>query len=168
MENLSFQYPTWYILLCLALGLIYALGLYYKDKTFVEQYPNLHKILGVVRFLSVSLLAFLLLKPLLKSLFTETQKPVVVLAQDVSESVGAAFGEEALTTYQQDWNEMKSALEGKFEVKEYAFGSEVRQGVDFEMNDKVSNLSKVMSEIGDVLWQPKFGGRTAFNRWDLQ
>ena len=37
MENLSFQYPAWYLLLCIALGLAYALTLYYKDKTFVKQ-----------------------------------------------------------------------------------------------------------------------------------
>lgn len=157
MENLSFQYPAWYILLCLALGLAYALTLYYKDKTFVEQYPNLHKILGVIRFLSVSLLAILLLKPLLKSLFTDTQKPVVVMAQDVSESVGATFGEEGMATYQSDWNSLKSSLEEKFDIKEYAFGSEVRQEIDFEMNDKVSNLSKVMSDIGDVYGNQNLG-----------
>ncbi len=93
MENFSFQYPAWYLLLCVLLGLVYALSLYYKDKTFVDQHPNLHKILGVIRFLAVSLLAMLLLKPLLKSLFTETKKPVIVLAQDQSESVGAAFKE---------------------------------------------------------------------------
>ena len=157
MENLSFQYPAWYFLLCVALGLIYALGLYYKDRTFVEQYPNLHKILGVIRFLSITLLAFLLLKPLLKSLFTETKKPVVVLAQDHSESVGAAFGETELETYKAGWDDLKDQLEDKFELKEFAFGSEVREGVDFELTDKVSNISKVMSDIGDVYGNQNLG-----------
>lgn len=157
MENLSFQYPTWYILLCVVLGLLYALGLYYKDKTFVEQYPQLHKILGVLRFFAVTLLALLLLKPLLKSLFTETQKPVVVMAQDQSESVGAAFKNEELTTYQSGWESLKEQLSEKFDIKEYAFGSDVREGVDFEMGDKLSNLSNVMSEIGDVYGSQNLG-----------
>ncbi len=157
MENLSFQYPAWYFLLCVACGLVYALGLYYKDRTFVEQYPNLHKILGVVRFLAVTLLAFLLLKPLLKSLITETKKPVVVLAQDQSESVGTAFNEEGLAAYRASWEELKKNLGKKYEVKEYAFGSEVREGVDFEMNDKVSNLSKVISDIGDLYGNQNLG-----------
>ncbi len=157
MENLSFQYPAWYILLCVACGLVYALGLYYKDRTFVEQYPNLHKILGVVRFLAVTLLAFLLLKPLLKSLITETKKPVVVLAQDQSESIGTAFAEEGLAAYRTSWGGLKTNLEEKYEVKEYAFGSDVREGVDFELGDKISNLSKVISDIGDLYGNQNLG-----------
>ena len=157
MENLSFQYPAWYVLLCVALGLVYALSLYYKDRTFVEQYPNLHKILGVIRFLSVTLLALLLLKPLLKSLFTETKKPVVVLAQDQSESVGSVLGGEEKETYQANWNDLKGKLDEKFELKEYAFGSEVREGVDFAMSDKVSNISSAISNIGDVYGNQNLG-----------
>ncbi|HFA51699.1 MAG TPA: hypothetical protein ENJ95_22010 [Bacteroidetes bacterium] len=157
MENLSFQYPAWYLFLCAALGLAYALGLYFKDKTFVEQNPNLHKILGLLRFLTVTILATLLLKPLLKSLFTETKKPVVVLAQDESESVAAAFNEGELETYKTGWAELKANLEQKYEVKEYAFGSSVREGVDFELKDKVSNLSKIMADIGDLYGNQNLG-----------
>ena len=157
MENISFQYPAWYLLLCVALGLAYALTLYYKDKTFVEQHPNLHKILGVLRFLSVSILAMLLLKPLLKSLFTETKKPVVVMAQDQSESVGLAFKDGELATYQADWQALKGNLEEKFEVKEYAFGSEVREGTNFEMTDKVSNLSNIISDVSDLYGNQNLG-----------
>ncbi len=157
MENLSFQYPAWYLLLCVALGLAYALTLYYKDQTFVAQHPNLHKILGVFRFLTVSLLAILLLKPLLKSLFTETKKPVVVMAMDQSESVGTAFKEGELATFQADWQGLKDQLEEEFEVKEYAFGSEVREGVDFELTDKVSNISNVMTEVSDIYGNQNLG-----------
>jgi hypothetical protein len=157
MENLSFQYPAWYLLLCVALGLVYALTLYYKDKTFVEQHPNLHKILGVFRFVTVTLLAILLLKPLLKSIFTETKKPVIVLAQDQSESVGAAFKEGELATYQADWQGLKDQLGEKFDVKEYAFGSEVREGANFEMTDKVSNISKVISDVSDIYGNQNLG-----------
>lgn len=157
MENLSFQYPAWYLLLCVALGLVYALALYYKDRTFVEQHPNLHKILGVFRFVSVTLIAILLLKPLLKSIFTETKKPVIVLAQDQSESVGTAFKEGELATYETDWQGLKDQLSEKFDVKEYAFGSEVREGIDFDMTDKVSNISKVISDVGDIYGNQNLG-----------
>ncbi|MEM9991600.1 MAG: hypothetical protein AAF738_07530 [Bacteroidota bacterium] len=37
MNNITFQYPAWYLLLCLALGIIYAVLLYYRDRTFKEQ-----------------------------------------------------------------------------------------------------------------------------------
>jgi hypothetical protein len=150
MQNLTFQYPTWYLLLCIALGLGYALTLYFKDKTFAEQHPQLHKLLGVLRFLVVTLLAILLLEPLLKSLLTETKKPVVVLAQDESESVGAALSVQDLETYKANWAKMKDDLSAKYEVKEYGFGSEVREGTSFEMKDKISNISKLMTETTDL------------------
>ncbi len=157
MESLSFQYPTWYILLCGLLGLAYALTLYFRDKTFVEQWPNLHKILGVLRFLAVTLLAILLLQPLLKSLITDTKKPVVVLAQDQSESVGTVLKDAALDSYKQQWEALKDDLSQKYEVKEYAFGSEVREGANFEMTDKISNLSAVMQEVSDLYGNQNLG-----------
>ncbi len=157
MESLSFQYPSWYILLCVLLGLAYAMALYFKDKTFIEQSPWLNKGLGVIRFLAATLLAILLLQPLLKSLFTDTKKPVVVLAQDQSESVGEVLQGEVLENYQTAWQGLKDKLSEKYEVKEFAFGSEVREGVNFEMTDKISNLSSVVQEVSDLYGNQNLG-----------
>ena len=87
MTGLSFQYPAWFAIFCVALGAIYALGLYYKSKVFMEQANRLNWTLGILRFLAGSLLSLLLLSPVLKSLITETKKPVVILAQDASEFI---------------------------------------------------------------------------------
>ena len=88
MLDLSFQYPAWFLIFCVLLGLGYAMLLYYRDTTFREQAPRLSLGLGILRWLTVTILSALLLSPLLKSLLTETKKPIVVLAQD--ESVRAA------------------------------------------------------------------------------
>lgn len=157
MQNISLQYPAWYLLLCVALGIAYAMTLYFRDKTFAEQNPNLHKILGALRFLAVTLLAILLLQPLLKSLLTDTKKPVVVLAQDESESVGTVLTGQALEQYKASWEKLKNDLASKYEVKEYGFGSEVREGVTFEMKDKVSNISNVMKEVTDLYSNQNLG-----------
>lgn len=157
MESLSFQYPSWYLLLCILLGLAYSLGLYFRDKTFSEQFPWLRKALGLLRFLSATFLAILLLQPLLKSLLTETKKPVIVLAQDQSESVGTSLKGDALETYKSGWQRLKDQLSQKYEVKEYAFGSEVREGINFEMTDKISNLSKIITEASDLFGNQNLG-----------
>lgn len=157
MQNISLQYPAWYLLLCIALGLGYALTLYFKDKTFLEQHPQLHKFLGVLRFLAATLLAILLLQPLLKSLLTETKKPVVILAQDESESVGSVLSGEALEQYKTSWTALKDKLAKKYEVKEYSFGSEVREGVKFEMKDKISNISNMVKEVTDLYGNQNLG-----------
>ena len=149
MPNLSFQYPAWFLILCVALGLGYALLLYYRDTTFREQAPTLNRWLGLMRFLVVTIISALLLSPLLKSIRTETKKPVVVLAQDVSESVGTALQGQALDQYKQNWQTLRSGLADNYEVHELAFGDEVREGLDFAFNDKVSNLSQALREVYD-------------------
>lgn len=149
MPNLSFQYPAWFLILCALLGLGYALLLYYRDDTFREQAPRLSRWLGVLRWLTVTILSALLLSPLLKSVLTETKKPVVVLAQDASESVGSALQGQTLEQYKQNWQNLREALAGDYEVHELAFGDEVREGVDFKFEDKVSNLSEALRDVYD-------------------
>lgn len=150
MLNLSFQYPAWFLIFCVLLGLGYALLLYYRDTTFREQAPRLHLWLGVLRFLTVTILSALLLSPLLKSYFNETKKPVVVLAQDQSESTGLELKGEALERYKQDWGTLKDALAEDYEVHELAFGDQVREGVDFNFTDKVSNFSELLRGVYDL------------------
>lgn len=138
-------------------GLAYALGLYYRDRTFIEQRPHLHKILGVIRFLAATLLALLLLQPLLKSLLTQTKKPVVILAQDQSESLAQAFKEPQLKDYRSAWESLRQRLSEKYEVQEFAFGNQVRPGVDFEMKDKTSNLSDIFQFAADNFGNQNLG-----------
>lgn len=147
--QLTFQYPAWFLILCALLGFGYAALLYWRDTTFREQSPNLHRWLAVLRWLTVTLLSALLLAPLLKNLITETKKPVVVLAQDQSESVGAELRDQNLEQYKQNWQALRSALGDDYEVHELAFGDEVREGVDFNFTDKVSNLSQLMQDVYD-------------------
>lgn len=150
MLDLSFQYPAWFLLLCVLLGLGYAFLLYYRDTTFRDQAPRLHLWLGLLRFLTVTLLSALLLSPVLKSLLTETKKPVVVLAQDQSESTSADLQGTALETYKQNWQLLRDGLAENYEVHELSFGDQVREGVDFSFTDKVSNLSEMLKGVYDL------------------
>jgi len=157
MNNLSFPYPSWYILLCLLLGLVFAFVLYFKNKSFPEKTSTLSWVLGILRFLSIAAIAVLLLSPLLKSTLTETKKPVVVLAQDVSESILAEMSPDEKTKYQQDFTNLSTTLKEKYDVKEYAFGSEVREGIDFEFKDKASNISDFLGNVYDLYSNQNLG-----------
>ncbi len=157
MENLTFQYPTWYLLLCLGLGIGYALIVYLRDKTFLEEASWLKWIMAILRTLAVSLLAALLLSPLIKSLMTDTKKPIVVLAQDQSESVMSDMSEEELQTYKTNYANLKTTLSENYDLKEYAFGNEVREGVDFAFTDKVSNMSEVLKSMYDLYSNQNLG-----------
>src|SRR6187431_2377496 len=89
MIELITEKPAWYTILCILLGAAYAFALYYKDQSIPSESRWLKRALAVGRALLVSLLAFLLLTPLIKSFSREVEKPIVILAQDNSESIVA-------------------------------------------------------------------------------
>ncbi len=157
MSSISFQYPAWFSIFCVALGAAYALGLYYKNKTFLEQSNKLNWALGILRFLAVTLLSLLLLSPVLKSLVTETKKPIIVLAQDNSQSISAGMSKDNLDRYLQDFSNLKTSLSENYEVKEYTFGENVVESSDFKFGDKLSNLSAMIKNIYDLYSNQNLG-----------
>lgn len=157
MNNITFQYPSYYFIFCILAGLVYALVLYYRDRTFKEKSSWLNWLLGALRFLAVTSIATLLLSPLIKSVITETKKPVVILAQDVSESVGNTLDEAQNATYKAQFEQMRDNLAQQYEVKTYSFGNDVREGIDFEFKDKISNISEMLGKLYDMYSDQNLG-----------
>jgi hypothetical protein len=157
MESISFQYPAWYLILCFLLGLGFAVALYLRDKTFHEQSARLNWVLGLIRFLAVSFMAILLLAPLLKSLITETKKPVVVIAQDDSESIKASMDSVARMAYEEELRGLEEQLSEDFEVQSYSFGDAIKEGFSFQYADKVSNISEMLNEVYDLYSNQNLG-----------
>ncbi len=148
-SSLTFQYPAWFLIFCVLLGIGYAALLYYKSDSFKERSPNLHKWLAALRGLSISLISMLLLSPLLKNRITETKQPVVVIAQDASESMQVALNPAQLATYKNDLFQLRERLSEKYEVREVAFGDAPRDSLDFQFSDKVSNISEALGYVQD-------------------
>ena len=90
------DYPWYYTLLCLLLGVAYAWILY--RRTHLPR--GWRAVASVLRCAAVSAVAFMLLSPVVRHTATERQKPVVVVAEDVSLSVrlgaDSAFSADAL------------------------------------------------------------------------
>lgn len=86
--QLLLDYPWYYILFCLLAGAAYSFILYRKNSKQQDDIPGSWRLpLALLRFISVALIAFLLLAPLVKRHVNTHEKPIIVLAQDVSESV---------------------------------------------------------------------------------
>ncbi|MEL7421592.1 MAG: hypothetical protein AAFN81_01310, partial [Bacteroidota bacterium] len=115
MQGISFAYPTWLLIVCLLAGLAYALVLYFRDRRFKEAPSWLTTVLGIFRFLAVSTIAILLLSPILRSIENRSQKPVIVFAQDGSESVTAAWSSADSTAYIQDIQTLQNSLAEKYD-----------------------------------------------------
>lgn len=149
IDEISFQYPSWYITFCLLLGVVYALALYFKDNKFTESPRWSTWILGFLRFLAVSGIAILLLSPLVRSITEDIKQPIVVLAEDGSQSIIANLSDEEIEAKKQEINTISDQLSEKYEVKRLVIGDQIENGGVDSFGYKVTNLSESLEFIYD-------------------
>jgi hypothetical protein len=147
MESLSFSFPTWYILLCALLGAVLTAVLYVRSNTLQDQPQWIRALLAGLRFLSIFLISLFLLSPLLRSTQLDTQKPTVVIAQDVSESISTEWSGEDEAGYESQLRGFENELTGDYNVDVLSFGSSTRPEFDTSFSDKVTNISNALDLI---------------------
>ncbi|GAB4129337.1 MAG: hypothetical protein OHK0045_07240 [Raineya sp.] len=79
-----FTHSPWWIPVCVAVGVLYAGILYFRD-TFFEK--KIAYLLAFLRATCVAVISFLLLAPMLRSIRNDAEKPSVVIAIDNSLSI---------------------------------------------------------------------------------
>ncbi|HEY4798062.1 MAG TPA: hypothetical protein VII99_03195 [Bacteroidia bacterium] len=142
------DYPIWYFGLCLLAGIAYAFLLYRKENRFEETPRWVRMSLPVLRFLTVTLIAFFLLSPLLKNISTTMEKPLIVFAQDNSESVVAGKDSSFYKKeYSKSVNSLVSSLAEKFDTNNYSFGEKIRSGLSFGFKEKQTDIASLFDEI---------------------
>ncbi len=149
--NIVFEYPAWFLIFCVAAGALVAWFLYRRDKTFEGLNVWLVRGLAVLRFFAVTIIAILLLSPLLKTNFREVEKPIIVVAQDNSESI--VTGKDSAyyrNEYTGNFSKLVKQLSDKFEVKTYSFGYKVAENNSFEYNEKQTDITGLFTEINNI------------------
>jgi hypothetical protein len=141
--------PVWFVLLCILAGSVYAGLLYFRDKG--NDFNTLTtRILAVLRGVSVTLIAFLLLSPLLKSTSRYIEKPIVLLALDNSASI--ALGKDS-AFYKREfvgkYVKLADELSKKYEVQTYTFGDKISRGTNPTFAEKQTNIESLFNEIRD-------------------
>ena len=169
--NVIFQSSPWWILVCLLVGAAYAAIMYQpRPGLALPRFAGSGGTVGsgpvggfdkrttyglaALRFVVVSVLCFLLLNPLIRSLRTLTEKPKVVLAVDNSESVAAA-GRPALNRVLTGLQAIRQQLTAKgLDVSVRTFGDTVANGSDAESDltqipfiRRTTDLSGLLSGI---------------------
>ncbi len=133
-------------------GAAYAFILYYRNRRFSESINNngaLVILLSILRFVLVTLIALLLLAPFLRLNSNETQKPIIVIAADNSQSVHLAFKKNDSSVYVNNLKKLADDLSKNYDVKTFSFGDKVHEGLDFSGKEKVTDISNCLSEIGN-------------------
>ena len=104
-----------YFLGCLALGILFAFLLYRGNKNLDKK---LRYGLATIRIIAVTAIAWLLFAPLIKTLNYTLDKPVIIIGQDNSLSVGQVkapgFNQ---NLYEQNLKSLQDKLSDKYEVK---------------------------------------------------
>jgi len=129
--------PIMYSLACLFLGIGYAYFLYRKEVLLKAK--KLKQLLFIIRTFFITLLAVLLLNPVVKSIHKTKHKPIVILAQDISESIPDSFALQLLTQISEQLTD--------FEVHEFSFSDKVNKGFSSNNSGLTTNYSNLFQDM---------------------
>jgi hypothetical protein len=152
--SLTASYPLWFSIFCLAAGVLYALVLYYRNRAEGFSKRTLY-LLAALRTTAVTLIAFLLLSPLLKSIRRYSEKPIVILALDNSASM--VTGKDSMqirSDFYQKFKKLSEKLSDQYEVKTNSFGSSIEDGLQSQFDEKQTDISQLFS-----VWKDQYSNR---------
>lgn len=143
------DYPWYFLLFCLLLGVAYSAVLYFagrrKDAALSR---SLRWGLSVIRCVTVTIIAALLLAPMMKREVSQKEKPIVVVAQDNSQSVLMCRDSAFYTReYRQQMERMVKDLEKDFDVHCYTFGEEVREHPSPDYHELQTDISAALIDL---------------------
>jgi hypothetical protein len=129
--------PLMYTIACLFLGISYSYFLYRKEVLLTAK--KLKQLLFIIRTLFITLLAVLLLNPVVKSIQKTKHKPIVILAQDISESIPDSFALQLLTQISKQLTD--------FEVYEFSFSDKVNSGFSSVNSGLITNYTNLFQDM---------------------
>ena len=152
------SYPSWFLLLCIVSGFLYSSVLYLnnKRKTFSRTYKIL---LYSFRFITITLITFLLLEPLIRINKKHYNWPIIAVVQDNSSSIisgsDSAYIKENVLPNIEDWI---SANSEKAEIIHYTFGEEFSENNIINFTESSTDISQVFEEIKNRYYNKNLQG----------
>ncbi|MBI1306308.1 MAG: hypothetical protein GC181_06810 [Bacteroidetes bacterium] len=147
--RLTTELPLYFIVFCLALGAAYTWFLYYPQlKKKSAEIPEWMKwVMTVLRFLSVSLLAILLLNPLLRYVHQELEKPAIILAVDNSSSMMLTSDSAKIRkSVEASTKRIQDEFNEKFEIIPVLFGASNRIGETPDFKDPYTDFTSLFKD----------------------
>lgn len=145
--NIVFPYPTWYIVFCLLLAGGFTVLLYRKDRKLIELSKTWIGLLSVLRFIAIALLSLLLLSPLIKHFNRSIEEPIIILAEDNSQSMRMGSSGEA-TVEPISIEQLKEELATNYQVDHYLFDEELREKeTETDFNGLMTNYEQLFEGI---------------------
>ncbi|HTH82680.1 MAG TPA: hypothetical protein VL490_07075 [Mucilaginibacter sp.] len=137
----------WWAPMCLLLGLLYAWLMYRQPVNLSDKFRYM---LSTLRAIAVFIIALLLISPLVRSVNYQQQKPLILIAQDNSQSISAfhpaGFNPGAFVD---ELGKLKQLLGDGYEVHEFNFGRDLGNGLSKSFNAKQTNIAAVLHQLND-------------------
>lgn len=140
---------------CILAGLFFAWLLYSRPSGLTK---SIRIALALFRMIAVTLILWLLFSPLISRVNYSFEKPVVIIAQDNSQSVGHLLpaGFDSLR-YRKSLEQLAKDLAEKYDVRTYSFSDRVTTGLNFDYKGKFTNASLLFEQLNDQLMNKNVG-----------
>ena len=150
------QAPAWLMMFCLLAGIVYAGALYFRDRFNRTYGTPLATGLGILRFVCVTLISLFLLKPLIKTIERTVEKPIIVIAQDNTQSLVVGSDSSYYNNeYKNQLAEFTASFGEDYDVRTFTFGEQVNEGIDsLNFDEQLTDYSNFLEEI-----YTRFSGR---------
>jgi hypothetical protein len=135
----------WWLPACLVLGLLYAWVMYRQPIGLTKTFRYA---LFTLRAVVVTIIALLLLSPLVKSVTYKPEKPLVLIAQDNSQSVKLTPGsaEEDIIS---DLSKLKQQLGEDYEVQAFNFSNSLNDSLSNAFNGKQTDIASALKQLNE-------------------
>jgi len=162
--SLIIDYPWYFWLLCLSVGALYSGVLYFltfsrKGSSSQRQFSrSVTVVLSVLRFLSVSAIAALLLAPMMRRDISREEKPIVIIAEDNSKSLDycpdSAYYH---TDYAAAMDELVGQLDDDYEVHRFSYGSGLELDGVVDYSESTTDMGLALSELAQRYYHRNVG-----------
>jgi len=115
-------------------------------------------ILAVLRFSSVTLLAFLLISPMVRTIKRTIEKPTIVVGIDNSSSISMT-GDSAYykTEFLQKIGSLKKELEENYEVRTFTFGDKVETEIQPVFKNELTDIAALFKQVNTQYYNRNVG-----------
>lgn len=156
--DLTSAHSFWLAPLCVLLGGLLAWTLYRGSAEKHGWSRRVALLMALLRGLAVALIAFFLLEPMVRVWLREVRKPVLVIAHDGSASLMAAGDTAAVRgAYADALRSLGEELSERFEVRAFTYGQQVREGIQFDQRDGLTDMDQMLREVADRFSGPDLG-----------
>ncbi|MCB0396886.1 MAG: hypothetical protein KDD36_09545 [Flavobacteriales bacterium] len=148
--NIVTEYPGWFLIFCILAGMAYAWALYRKEKRLEDAPRWMLWLFPIARFLTVTILCFFLLGPLIKNIHESRERPIVVMVMDNSSSLtmtvdSAYYNQTFLPAYRKVADDLAS----DYDVRTFIFDDQAREGLNPTFKGVQTDMSELFRELDD-------------------